>query len=144
MFHCTGNMQLHGGHGGTGPGGEQPLTISQQTDQVWAELNTTEEDEEDKDGTVDARCRAAATLLPLPGPSELNLDNHKMENWRVAQRDPVSHGEGKWWSSDVPRLVLLFKGVRIWCHVRMHIYQKGFMFYTIFLFWESINNQVCL
>lgn len=45
-------MQLHHGHGETGPGREQPLTIRHQTDQVWTELNTTEEEqdeEKDKD-----------------------------------------------------------------------------------------------
>ena len=34
MFHCTGNTQLHHGHGGTGPGRKQPPTIRHQTDQV--------------------------------------------------------------------------------------------------------------
>lgn len=71
----------------------------------------------------------------------------------MAQRDPISNWEGKLWSSkvskkingEVSKLVLLFKGgVWILCHVQMHINQKGFTFYTISLFWESINNQVCL
>lgn len=79
--------------------------------------------------------------------------NFKMENWHVAQRDPISNWEGKVWRSkvskkingEVPKLLLLFKeGVWILCHVQMHINQKGFTFYTISLFWESINNQVCL
>ena len=44
MFHCTGNTQLHHGHGGTGPGRKQPPTIRHQTDQVWTVRHTTEEE----------------------------------------------------------------------------------------------------
>lgn len=66
-----------------------------------------------------------------------------MENWHVAQRDPVSNWEGKLWSSEVYKKMkqmvtfphfLVFKRVRILCRVQMHINQKGFRFYTISLF----------
>lgn len=145
MFHCTGNMQLHHGHGGTGPGREQPLTIRHQTDQVWTQFTTEEEEEEtDKDCTVHDQCLTIVILHSLPGPSLFNPDNRKMENWQVAQRDSISNWEGKLWSSEVPKVLLLFKGLRILCHVQMHINQKGFTFYTISLFWESINNRLCL